>query len=62
MFASRVKALPLSVVHAKLCSAIPEAEYVARLGSDLPPRPEPYTVEEVTEAVGSLHPGLELAE
>jgi 2-keto-4-pentenoate hydratase len=33
-----------------------------RLGSDLPARREPYTVEEVAEAVASLHPGLELAE
>src|SRR5262245_42161300 len=62
VFAPMVMASPLSVVHAKLCSPIPEAEYMARLGSDLPPRSEPYTVEEVTEAVGSLHPGLELAE
>jgi len=62
VFEPMVMASPLSVVHAKLCSPIPEAEYMARLGSNLPPRPEPYTVEEVTEAVGSLHPGLELAE
>ncbi len=32
------------------------------LGADLPPRARPYTVEEVTEAVASLHPGIELAE
>jgi len=62
VFAPMVMGSPQSVVHAKLCSPIPEAEYVARLGSDLPPRREPYTVEEVMEAVGSLHPGLELAE
>ena len=35
---------------------------MARLGDDLPPRTVPYTVEEVTEGVASLHPGLELAE
>jgi 2-keto-4-pentenoate hydratase len=62
VFAPMVKASPLSVVHAKLCSPIPEVEYQVRLGSDLPPRPEPYTVDEVAEAVASLHPGLELAE
>src|SRR5215510_12414793 len=62
VFEPMVMASPLSVVHAKLCSPIPEAEYMARLGNNLPPRPEPYSVEEVTEAVGSLHPGLELAE
>jgi 2-keto-4-pentenoate hydratase len=32
------------------------------LGIDLPPREKPYSVEEVTEAVESLHPGMELAE
>jgi len=62
VFAPMVKASPQRVVHADLCSPIPEAEYMARLGDDLPPRTAPYTVEEVTEAVASLHPGLELAE
>jgi 2-oxo-hept-3-ene-1,7-dioate hydratase len=62
VFAPMVKTSPITVVHASLCSAIPEVEYQARLGTDLPPRAKPYTVEEVTEAVVSLHPGLELAE
>ncbi|MEZ5729080.1 MAG: hypothetical protein R3E48_14430 [Burkholderiaceae bacterium] len=53
---------PAVVSFASQCSPIPEAEYQALLGSDLPPRAEPYTVDEVTEAVASLHPGLELAE
>jgi 2-keto-4-pentenoate hydratase len=53
---------PVSVVHARLCSPIPEVEYQARLGADLPPRAKPYTIDEVTEAVASLHPGIELAE
>ena len=53
---------PITVVHAKLASPIPEVEFQARLGADLPPRAKPYSVEEVTEAVASLHPGLELAE
>lgn len=53
---------PLTAVHARLASPIPEVEYQARLGADLPPRARPYSVEEVTEAVASLHPGLELAE
>ena len=39
-------ASPLTVVHGKLCSPIPEAEYQVRLGSDLPPRAKPYAVEE----------------
>ena len=53
---------PVSVIHADLASPSPEVEYQAKLGRDLPPRDKPYTVEEVTDAVASLHPGLELAE
>lgn len=56
------KATPVSVVHARLASPIPEVEYQARLGIDLPPREKAYSVEEVTDAVESLQPGLELAE
>ncbi|WP_334411453.1 hypothetical protein [Bradyrhizobium sp. AZCC 1721] len=40
---------PASVEHAKLCSPIPEVEYQARLGVDLPPREKSYTLAEVTE-------------
>ncbi|MDP2334329.1 MAG: fumarylacetoacetate hydrolase family protein [Reyranella sp.] len=57
-----VKETPVTVVHAKLTSPIPEVEYQAMLGADLPPRDKPYSQDEVTEAVASLHPGLELAE
>jgi 2-keto-4-pentenoate hydratase len=57
-----IVASPASVEFAKQCSPIPELEYMARLGVDLAPRARPYIVEEVTEAVASLHPGLELAE
>jgi 2-keto-4-pentenoate hydratase len=57
-----LKDTPHSAVHATLASPIPEVEYQAKLGRDLPPRDKPYTVEEVTDAVASLHPGLELAE
>ncbi len=53
---------PGTVVHARLASPIPEVEFQARLGIDLPPRDKPYGIEEVTAAVASLHPGLELAE
>ena len=45
-----------------LCSPIPEVEFQVRLASDLPPREMPYSLEEVSEAVASLHPGIELAE
>jgi 2-keto-4-pentenoate hydratase len=62
VFEGRLEASPLTVERAKLCSPIPEVEYQAKLGADLPPRDKPYSVAEVTEAVASLHPGLELAE
>jgi 2-keto-4-pentenoate hydratase len=57
-----VKETPVTVVHARLASPIPEVEYQAKLGADLPPRAKPYGRDEVTAAVASLHPGLELAE
>ncbi|MFB9264677.1 2-keto-4-pentenoate hydratase [Bradyrhizobium erythrophlei] len=62
VFAPQIREAPASVAHAQQCSPIPEVEYQARLGADLPPRDRPYTVDEVTEAVASLHPGIELAE
>jgi 2-keto-4-pentenoate hydratase len=62
VFAPFVKPSPVTVVHARLASPIPEVEYQARLGADLPPRAKPYTVEEIADSVASLHPGLELAE
>jgi len=36
-----------------------EPEYAFRIGSDLPPRAAPYTVDEVLAAVASLHPVFE---
>jgi 2-keto-4-pentenoate hydratase len=37
-----------------------EAEVVFRMRSALPPRTQPYSQEEVMEAVGSVHPGIEI--
>ena len=62
VFSSLVKPSPMTFAHAKLASPIPEVEYQARLGADLPVRAKPYTIEEVGEAVASLHPGIEMAE
>lgn len=62
VFATRIHEAPFSVEHARQCGPIPEVEFQARLGADLPPRDKPYTIDEVTEAVASLHPGIELAE
>ena len=52
VFAPMVKASPVTVAHATLCSPIPEVEYQARIGADLPPRAKPYTVAEVTRGGG----------
>jgi 2-keto-4-pentenoate hydratase len=39
---------------------VAEAEFVFRMAADLPPRVTPYGVEEVLDAVGALHPGIEI--
>lgn len=62
VYAHLIAETPGSVSHASQCSPIPEAEFVAMLGADLPPRSTAYTVEEAMAAVASLHPGIELAE
>jgi 2-keto-4-pentenoate hydratase len=37
-----------------------EAEFAFRFARDLPPRVTPYSVQEVLEAVGTLHPAIEI--
>jgi 2-keto-4-pentenoate hydratase len=37
-----------------------EAEFAFRFAHDLPPRANPYSVPEVLEAVGTLHPAIEI--
>lgn len=39
---------------------VAEAEFAFRMGTDLPPRPVPYTTAEVLEAVATLHPAIEI--
>lgn len=39
---------------------VAELEFAFRFGEDLRPRGEPYTVDEVMEAVATLHPAIEL--
>lgn len=62
VFAPFVHTSPATVEHAELASPMPEIEYQVRLGADLPPRVQPYSVDEVTDAVASMHIGFELAE
>ena len=37
-----------------------EPEFAFRMAADLPPRSQPYTVQEVLDAVGTLHPAIEI--
>jgi 2-keto-4-pentenoate hydratase len=37
-----------------------EPEFAFRMAGDLPPRPSPYSVREVLDAVGTLHPAIEI--
>lgn len=62
VFAPLVIESPASLAHARLQHPVPECEFMARLGADLPPRAEPYTRSEVDAVVASLHPGIEVAE
>lgn len=58
----RIITSPYTVEHAPLCSPIPEVEFQVRLAKDLPVRGKLYEQDEVADAVGSVHPGIELAE
>jgi 2-keto-4-pentenoate hydratase len=48
--------LPFGVNHMKVA----EAEFAFRMGRDLAPRPHPYSVDEVLDAVATLHPAIEV--
>jgi 2-keto-4-pentenoate hydratase len=39
---------------------VAEPEFAFRMATDLPPRPSPYTLREVLEAAGTLHPAIEI--
>jgi 2-keto-4-pentenoate hydratase len=39
---------------------VAEAEFAFRMAVDLPPRPSPYTVDEVLRSVATLHPAIEV--
>ena len=48
--------LPFGVNHMKVA----EAEFAFRMGRDLEPRPHSYSVDEVLDAVATLHPAIEI--
>ena len=39
---------------------VAEPEFAFRMAADLPPRSQPYTLQEVLDAVGALHPAIEI--
>jgi len=51
-----VAELRFGVNHMKVA----EAEFAFRMGRDLPPRPQPYSEDEVLAAVDTLHPAIEV--
>ena len=48
--------LPFGVNHMRVA----EAEFAFRMGRDLPPRVQPYSVDEVLAAAATLHPAIEV--
>ncbi|MGH9239805.1 MAG: 2-keto-4-pentenoate hydratase [Vicinamibacterales bacterium] len=48
--------LPFGANHMKVV----EAEFAFRMARDLPPRAQPYSVDEVLDAVATLHPAIEV--
>jgi 2-keto-4-pentenoate hydratase len=48
--------LPFGVNHMRVA----EAEFAFRMGRDLPPRDQPYSVDEVLATVSTLHPAIEV--
>lgn len=60
LLAERVIANGATVSLAGNRMRVAEVEFAFRFGRDLPPRDAPYTVDEVLDAVASLHPAIEL--
>ena len=60
LLASRVHTSPCRVTFGANRMAVAEAEFAFVMGSDLPAREAPRTVEEVLAAVATLHPAIEL--
>ncbi len=60
IFAERVVSDGGTASMAGNAMAVGEPEFAFRIGRSLPPRPAPYSVEEVLSAVDTLHPAIEL--
>lgn len=62
VFARTVHRSPARLRHADFVRVGVECEIVARLGSDLPPRPTPYTRADVASAVRAVMAGMEIVD
>jgi 2-keto-4-pentenoate hydratase len=62
ILADRLKASPASFALLPNALRTVEAEIAFRVGSDLPARAQPYTADEVWDAMASLHVGIEILE
>ena len=62
VFAPTLYKSPARVARHEFIALALEPEFAFRLGRDLPPRAQPYTRDEVTAAVASLHPACELVD
>ena len=60
IFRSRIVADGGTVPFGANRMAVAEAEFAFRMGRDLPPRATPYAVDEVLDAVASVHVGIEV--
>lgn len=53
---------PARLQHAALLDPLVECEFFVTLGRDLPSRPKPWTMDELIEAIATVHAGIEVAE
>lgn len=60
LLASRLFRAPATVSLAGNIMGVAEAEFAFTMGRTLAPRSTPYTVQEVLDAVATLHPGIEV--
>ncbi len=60
LFAPLVHRSPAVLSQAALTPVVLECEFGFRLSRDLPPRPAPYTHQEVREAIATVHPCIEV--
>ncbi len=53
---------PCTLPHRDLLDPLVECEFFVTLARDLPPRDNPWTLDEVRAAIGTVHAGIEVAE